>query len=217
MRPWSYSRLSTYDDCPRQYQYKYVERMEGHRPSSPAASRGSELHEKAEQYLLGTLKIYPPEFQRVSGHAMALKAKGAKSEQKLAVTDKWEPCDYEAPEVYLRGIIDVLYTDEDGTVHVQDWKTGQVYDSHPVQMDNYVAIAAAHYPDAPKYVTRLVYIDQGIVTPPKVTESVRVKPIRLMIDGRIKNAEEDTIYPTRSGQHCKWCDYSKRYGGPCGF
>lgn len=218
MRPWSYSRLSTYRDCPRQYQYKYVEKMDGFRESSPAASRGSELHEKAEQYLKGELKIYPPEFQRVSAHAMSLKMKGAQPEVKIAVTAEWKPCDYNDPATYFRCIIDVIhYEPEEKYLEIQDWKTGQKYDSHATQLEQYVAVAAAHYPEATEYRTRLIYIDQGLVTPPKITQPVRLKPIRLLIDGEIKNAEEDTIYPTRAGGHCRWCDYSRRFGGPCAF
>jgi len=216
MRPWSYSRLSTYEECPKSYWYSYVENMPGFRPPSPAANRGSNIHTAAEEYLKNVRKIYPPELQKVSGHAMLLKSKKAQSELKLAVTDQWEPCAYNAPEVYLRGVIDILY-EEENAIHIQDWKTGQVYDSHSIQMENYVAIAAAHYPTATSYITRLVYIDQGIVTPPKRTESARLKPIRLLLDGRIKNAEEDAIYPTTPGAGCKWCDYSKKYGGPCQY
>jgi len=216
VRPWSYSRLSTYEECPKQYWYSYVENIPGFRPQSTAANRGSAIHAQGERYLLGELKIYPPEFQRVSGHLMGLKAKKATPELKLAVTDKWEPCDYKDPNAYLRGIIDVLYL-EGENLHIEDFKTGQIYDSHPVQMENYVAIASAHYPQAAVFVTRLIYVDQGMVTSPKRTEAHRLKPIRMLMDGRIKNAEDDTIFPTTPGQKCKWCDYSRKYGGPCQY
>jgi CRISPR/Cas system-associated exonuclease Cas4 (RecB family) len=217
MRPWSHSRLSNYETCPKQYFYAYVEKRPSHRPPSPAAERGSAIHAKAEQYLLGKLHIYPPELQKVAAHAMKLKVANAGAEKKLAVTDKWEPCDYDAPEVYIRGIIDVLYTDEDGHVHVQDWKTGQQYSTHAGQLENYVAIVAAHHPEAKSYQTRLIYIDQGIVTSARLVPPERVKPIRLLLDGRIKNAEEDKQYPTRAGQSCRYCNYSKRFGGPCAY
>jgi len=215
-RPWSYSRLSTYEDCPKQYQYSYVENLPGFRPPSPASERGTKIHEQGEHYLLGKIKIYPPEFQKVSGHLMMLKAKAAIPELKMAVNEKWEAVDYKAPDAYFRGIIDVHYETEDGAVVcIEDFKTGQVYDSHPKQMETYVAICAAHYPNAKTFLTRLIYIDQGVVTPAKATNVERLKPIRMLMDGRIKNAEEDTIFPVRPGNSCKWCDYSKRYGGPC--
>jgi hypothetical protein len=216
MRPWSYSRLSTWETCPAQYRYSYIEKLPGFRPESPAANRGTLLHEKADLYLKGEIKIYPPEFQRVATHLMSLKAKKALSEEKLAAREDWSPCEYKDKDAYFRAIIDVLYM-EGPVCNVEDHKTGQVYDSHAIQLSDYVAIAAAHYPDAEEYRTRLIYVDQGIVTKPRITEADRVKPIRLMLDGRIKNAEEDTIFPTRAGSHCKWCDYSRRYGGPCSF
>jgi len=206
--------LSTYEECPKQFWYSYIEKLPGFRPPSPAADRGTEIHGKAEEYLLGKIQLYPHELQKVAAHAMGLKARHAKPEQRLAVKEDWSPTDYYDKDAYFRAIVDILYP-EDRTIHVQDWKTGQIYDSHPVQLEQYVAVVAAHYPDAERYTTRLVYIDQGLVSKPRTIESGMIKGIRIMLDGRIKNAEADTIYPVRSGSHCKWCDYSSRHGGPC--
>jgi hypothetical protein len=145
---------------------------------------------------------------------MGLKRLKARPEVMLGVTEKWEPCAFNEADTYLRGIIDILYEDTDG-IHVEDWKTGQVYASHAGQMEFYTALVAAHYPKAAGYITRLVYIDQGLVTAPRRVEPDRVKPIRLLLDGRIKNAEEDTIFPVNPGNACKWCNYSQKFGGPC--
>lgn len=213
-RPWSYSRLNCYDTCPKQYAYKYVDNLPSARPPGKAAERGTAIHTKAEMYLRGEIPMYPPELQKVAAHAMMLKAKQATAEQKLAVTIEWKPTEWDAPDAYLRAILDINYKDVD-TVHVQDWKTGKVYDSHKDQLNLYIAVIAAHV-EGKEYIGRCVYIDEGNVSPPKVVAADRVKPIRLMIDGRIKNAEADTIFPTRSGMHCKWCDYSGiHYNGPC--
>jgi hypothetical protein len=194
-----------------------MERLPSFRPpsSKAKADRGKEIHAQAEAYLLGELKLYPPDLQRVSSHAMLLKQKKALSEQKLAVKIDWSKCEWDDPEAYMRAIIDVLYTDEQ-VCHIQDWKTGQVYDSHDVQLLDYVPVVAAHYPDM-TYQTRLIYIDQGFVSQPKTHGPERIRPIRLMLDGRIKLAEEDTIFPVKPGRHCSRCDYSARFGGPCRF
>jgi len=216
VRPWSYSRLSCYEDCPKQYWYSYVENVPGFREPSPAAERGTDIHAKAEQYLVGQLKIYPPELQKVSSHAMKLKTIGAKAEVKLGAKEDWSPCGFEDKDAMIRGIIDILYEVPDG-VHIQDWKTGQVYGSHASQMEFYTALVAAHYPTATNYFTTLVYIDQGLVTRPRSVDPGRIKPIRMLLKGRIENAEADTIFPVQPGSQCKWCDYSKRYGGPCQY
>ena len=116
-RPWSYSRLSTYEDCPKQFWYSYIENMPEFKPPSPAASRGTAIHEKSEHYLLGKIHICPPEYQKVSGHVMGLKARKAIPEMKMAVNDKWEPVDYKAKDAYFRGIVDVHYIHEDTQPH----------------------------------------------------------------------------------------------------
>jgi len=159
--------------------------------------------------------MYPQELQKVSSHTMLLKQKKAQSEVKLAVKQDWSPCDWDDPDAYMRAIIDILYTDQELNIcHIQDWKTGQVYDSHDVQLLDYVPVVAAHYPNM-TYQTRLVYIDQGFVSTPKTHAPDRIKPIRLMLDGRIGLAEADTIFPVKPGKHCSRCDYSIKFGGPC--
>lgn len=216
MRPWSYSRLSTYEKCPKQFWYGYIENLPSFRPDPPAANRGKAIHTEGENYLLGKIHMYPPSYQKVASHLMGLKMNKALPEMKMAVNAQWEAVDYKAPDAYFRGIIDVHYEHDEGkTVHVEDFKTGQVYPEHPQQMADYVPLVAAQYPDAERFVTRLIYVDQGIVTPPKIIEKERLKPIRLMLDGRINIAEEETIYPTKPGSACRWCDYSRKYGGPC--
>lgn len=216
LRPWSYSRLSTYESCPKQFFYSYVEKIPSARPPSVAAERGSNIHKQAELYLKDELKLYPKELQKVAGHAMKLKTVKASAELKLAVTEEWKPCEWGAPETYFRGVIDITYLDGT-TLHVEDWKTGQEYDSHADQMIKYVALTAPHFPEATEFITRLVYIDQGFVSPPRRVSAERLKPIRLMIDGSIQNAEADEIYPVNPGpKTCKWCDYNVKFGGPCG-
>jgi len=215
-RPWSYSRKGTYTDCPKQYWYKYVERLPGFRPASTAANRGQTIHAAAEDYLKAGV-MYPKELQKVAGHAMAIKGRKAIPELKYAVTETWEACDYEAPEAYFRGIIDITYESDEGkTLHIEDWKTGQVYPEHAKQLEEYVALAAPQWPLAEEYATRLIYIDQGVVTPIKKYAKEKLKPIRIMMDAVIQSAESDTIFPeTPSTSACRWCDYHAKHGGPC--
>lgn len=214
MRPWSYSRYDTWDGCPKQYWYSYIENVPSFRPPSPSADRGQRVHAEAEAYLRHERSIYPPELQRVAGHAMSLKIKKAEPEVKIAVREDWTRCEWDDPDAYFRGILDVLFL-EDKICHIQDWKTGQIYADHPKQLETYVPLAAVVFPEAEEFYARLIYVDQGVVTPPKKYARERVKPIRIMLDAGIANAEADTIYPVKPGPGCKWCGYSQRHGGPC--
>lgn len=237
MRPWSFSRLNCIEQCPAQYNYQYVERMPSSRPKSPAAERGIAIHEKADLYLKGGLPVYPPELQKVAGHAMLLKRLGALGEQKYAVTENWEPTDFNSPDAYLRGIVDVVFTqteipipeaqqlntvqkiDEEvkpkTIVSIQDWKSGQVYPDHVPQLELYVGLTVPHFPKADEFKIRLVYVDSGVITPDRVVSRARAEGMADMLKGRIANAEKETIFPVKPGQHCRFCNYSKRFGGPC--
>lgn len=219
MRPWSYSRLSKWETCPRSYQYRYVLRHPVPTPTrSPAAERGEAIHKKAEDYLNGLMPIYPPELQKVAAHAMMIKSKGFRPEVEIAVNDKWEAVPYDSDQVYFRAIIDALGVEEpEKTVHVQDWKTGKVYDSHKVQLKRYSPIAAAQFPGVERVAVRAIYIDQGVVTPPKIYDVSTLNGARLELEAVITQAENDKIFPTRPGSHCAYCDYSKRKGGPCDY
>ena len=216
MRPWSYSRLKTYEDCPAKYKFRYVDRHVVSPRPSPAADRGSEIHEKAENYLLGNVPIYPPELQQVSGHAMLLKTHKAIPEHKIGVKSDWSISDYNDPDVYIRAIFDIVY--QDGTVlHIQDWKTGKVYDTHEQQMKDYAAIGLSIHPDVTEVRTRLIYIDQGVVTPTKAFPTNHIVSLRELLKGRIQQAEDEKVFPTRQGRACRFCDFAKKNDGPCKF
>ena len=216
MRPWSYSRLSCYESCPKQFWYSYVENMPSFRPPHPAADRGTAIHLEGENYLKGVGHIYPASYQKVAGHIMGLRSVKALPEHKIAVNEAWEIVDWKDATAYYRGIIDVHWYDlPTKTVNIQDFKTGQVYPEHKQQMTDYIPLVAPLYPEAERFTTRLVYIDQGDVTPPKHVEADKLRPIRLLLDGRIANAEADTIFPENPGSACKWCNYHGKHGGPC--
>ncbi len=216
MRPWSFSRLSTAEECLAQYKYSYLDRLLSSRPPSPAANRGKAIHSKAEDYLLGKVSIYPAELQKVASHAMKLKSLHAIPEKKYALLEDLTPTEFDDPKAFVRGILDVTYTSNEGKrVHIQDWKTGQVYADHPKQLETYVALVAPFFPDAEEFETRLIYIDQGTIPEPRIVSKARASGMQIMLKERILTVEKETIFPVKPGQHCRFCNYSKRFGGPC--
>lgn len=214
--PWSYSRYDAYEECPKQFSYKYVENLPSPRPFNAAASRGSGIHEEAEQYLAGKINRYPASLQKVAGHAMLLKRLEAKPEQEFCIKEDWTPSTqgWNGKDVYIRAKMDVVYV-KDGVLHVEDWKTGQIYDSHKKQLEMYAPIAQVFYPDVTEVRVRPIYIDQGQVPKQVVIPVERLKGSRMLIDAKIQQAEKDENFLIRPGQHCRFCDYSRRFGGPC--
>ena len=62
VKAWSYSALKVFEECPYRTYISRVRRVQ--EPSSPAADRGSQIHQEAEDYVNGTLGEFPPSLSK---------------------------------------------------------------------------------------------------------------------------------------------------------
>ncbi len=53
---WSYSALKVFEECPYRTYISRVKKIP--EPSSPAADRGSQIHDEAEQYVDGRIEEF---------------------------------------------------------------------------------------------------------------------------------------------------------------
>ena len=58
---WSYSRLSCFEKCPKQAEFKFVKRIK--EPGSPAMDRGKDMHKLCEEYIRGHFDEIPKELK----------------------------------------------------------------------------------------------------------------------------------------------------------
>src|SRR5512138_3826489 len=90
---WSYSRYTTYMDCPRKAFYKFVKRMP--EPGSEAMERGDAIHKTIEAYLNGGKRVLPKEIHSKSKEYYKLiKGRGPKVEMEAAFNVRWERVDW---------------------------------------------------------------------------------------------------------------------------
>lgn len=119
--PWSHSSVNGFETCPRQYEeIKVLRHFKS--ADNPQSLWGNEFHTAAELYLKGEAalgerfvgyKDYLDQFLAMPGVLYA--------EQEYALDRQLRPCAFSGPEVWGRGIIDVLVLD--GThAHVADHK-----------------------------------------------------------------------------------------------
>src|SRR5574337_374882 len=122
--PWSHSSLQGFDTCARQYEeIKVLRHFKS--ADNEASLWGNEFHTAAELYLKGEAalgerfagyKDYLDQFLAMPGKLYA--------EQEYALDRALRPCAFSGPEVWGRGIIDVLVLN--GThAMVADHKTGK--------------------------------------------------------------------------------------------
>lgn len=145
MRTQSFSSMSTYFTCPRQYKLTYVTPVIPYQETD-ATRWGTEVHLALEEYCrdgkpLGE-KFLP--FKPYADKVMSLA--GEKFfEKEFAINDSFQPVDFNDPTAILRGIIDVGVVNGSKAL-VNDWKTGKVREDSD-QLKLFALFVMTHYPD----------------------------------------------------------------------
>ncbi len=127
MKAWSYSSLKKFKTCPKQYAEVKIFKNFTEPPFTEATLYGTNFHEAAEHYVRDGTPL-PEAFNYVKPHLDALRAiPGEKlCEKKMGLTKALEPCAFDDPEVWCRGVADLLIVNrEKGVARVVDYKTGR--------------------------------------------------------------------------------------------
>lgn len=156
--PWSHSALSAFKTCPKQYSeikvYKRVVEEQGE-----AAARGNYIHQELEKHLKSgsvlplDVAVFLPQvhaaidwtggdrtFPGQPGHRGRLMF----VEHQMALNTKLKRTEWLAPDVWARGIADLLVVD-DTTAWVVDWKTGKVKPDNK-QLKLFALFVFYHFP-----------------------------------------------------------------------
>ena len=217
----SYSQVSLYEKCPRQWKLRYIDRFPVDREKSSAAARGTMIHESVEKFLLGEADEVHPEIAQWQGWLQELRDEpdGVHAEFQFCLDEEWNPVPWDSEDGHIRGYIDTVYLEIDnneGTVY--EYKTGRKYPEHALQMELYSTVVLEMFEALEKVTAYPVYFDG------KDTDSVPVEFTRdrqgtrkYLWSSRINRIDKDKYYAARPGMYCRWCDFSKSNGGPCEF
>ena len=209
--PASHSKLSTYETCALKAKFRYILKIPSQKGA--AASRGTAIHDSAENFIKHDAPIHPdalhmrPIFEKVREKDYKLELKVALDKTLMAVVP------WESPLARFRLVVDALYL-ELPILYVPEWKSGKVYDEHAAQRKAYAIGGFALYPEVQRIRVTTYYIDQK----KKVTLRADRQGRKLLVWAlaqRLKVMETDKHFAPRPGRYCFWCDYSKRKGGPC--
>jgi CRISPR/Cas system-associated exonuclease Cas4 (RecB family) len=214
MSRWSYSKVSTYERCPKKKNYKYDEHAVGIATENTAAIRGNALHKDLELHVEKSL-LEVPEWMRPHQPHLEKFSSGHK-EQKITLDEDWESVPDGDENMIC--IIDLLHIDEPyGTVI--DYKSGKRYPGHSEQIELYCAAALCALPELERLEGRCYYLDEkaGSWSKPMFITREQVASIKARWDSRVLMMEIDTENAPRPGYYCKWCEYRNSGGGPCRF
>lgn len=163
-KAWSYSSISTFKQCPHRYYRERVVKDIPKEPDSEAILYGVALHSAAEEFIKNG-KPLPPQFEYVLPYLETLNAlPGRKlTEYKMGIAirnGRMEACDFFAPDVWFRGVADLLVIDDErGIAHVVDYKTGKsARYADTLQLELMAAAMFLHFPAVRKVKGALLFV-----------------------------------------------------------
>ena len=122
---WSHSALKDFEGCARRYhEVKVLKKYPT--PETEQIKYGKELHLAAENYVRDGTPV-PEQFAFMTPVLDALMSKPGRKlpEHEMALNENLRPCEFSSPDVWVRGIADLLIIDDDNlTGWVVDYKTG---------------------------------------------------------------------------------------------
>lgn len=176
--PWSHSAMSDFLNCPKQYYHKRVAK-DVQDTQGEAALWGDQVHKFFEASILAaygeeveadiiwstlrlqgldpteSFEVYRPYLDAV----LALPHDTILPERQYAINRALTPCDWTAPDVWCRGIIDVLLLKGD-KAYALDWKTGKRKPDSK-QLKLFALLVFIHHPETNSVKTGFVWLQTG--------------------------------------------------------
>lgn len=216
IRAWSYSRLSTYEECPLKAKLKYVVKMP--EPSHPAMARGAAIHEEAAAYLSKEKSRVPASLKQLDNLFRALRKKEPEVELQIAFDRTWKTTEWFSSQAWLRVVVDALVIEGPRAI-VIDHKTGKIREGYDSQLDLYAAAIFSAYPEVETVEPELWFVDHGVTlpVPPKKYHRDELPTLKKRWAKRALPMLSDKRFAPRAGNYCRWCHFRKSNGGPCKF
>lgn len=216
--PLSFSRLSTFESCPAKFDYLYVTKSVKDKDNE-FTIYGTRVHEVLESYgrsrtnatltAQAQLALDHPTPDISKHFPLVDRAVAAGGdiyfEHQMAITRERKPCDWFSPDVWIRGIADVLIVNG-VRAWCLDWKTGKPKDN-PTQLQLFAALIYAHFPQVDQVKTSFIWLNHDSTT--DATYGRHMEPhLWLALEPRFARVQEAVdlgVYKTKPSPLCKWC------------
>lgn len=144
-KPWSYSALDKFINCPRQY-YEVRIAKSVVEVESPQMHWGTTVHKYFEDRQKHGIALPPEVSQHETFMRMIAELPGEyDTEQQVALSRRGVPTAFDASDVWWRGIIDYVKRHE-STATIVDYKTGKPHKKFG-QLKLFALYVFARYPD----------------------------------------------------------------------
>ena len=210
--PLSFSRLSTFEQCPAQFDYLYVSKRVANQ-SNEHSEYGDRVHKVLEAKGKGeldvgalsveeknTLERWGPIVDRITSQS------GDKYfEHQMAVNRDLTPVGWFDSDVWIRSIADVLVVDG-ATAYCLDYKTGKIKEN-PTQLQLFAAMVFWHFPQVETVKTSFIWLKFDEVTNAKY-ERRFLGALWSALEPRftkVQDVIELGVFDTKPSGLCPWC------------
>lgn len=219
MSRYSFSKIDMYKKCPKQYYYRYIEKVP-ETQKNPALKKGSDIHEILEfhdtEKYNEVLNSKDPEIQNIalrfidSELGKEILSRNSLREFELFLDSNYEPCDKDT--AIFVGYIDRINTTENG-LELIDYKTGKYKD--PSYQDFTQLILYSLYMfkrlKLNEIKIRYVYVEHLLENTLSLTQD-SVIYWQDNLNNQIKSIEnsiESNTWNSKPNKLCPWCPYAE--------
>jgi len=216
---WSYSKYKAFDSCPRRH--FEVDLQKNYTDDSEQLRWGNEVHDALMNATIGKAPL-PDSMQDYQRWVDEIKdGEGTLFvEQQYAMTREFQPTTFFAPNVWFRGICDVLRVSPSGlTALARDYKTGAVkHDSRQLML--MAQCIFVHHPTVQRIKTEFIWLKDDCVTPETFNRSTIARewaPVLPLVK-QMEEASKTLNYPPKPCGLCaRYCPviscsfHGKRY------
>ena len=156
---WSYSSLDLFKQCPQKY-YRLRVLKDVKDPPAEHLNYGLAVHKAAEDYIGKGIPI-PEKYVAILKTSLdrLIAMEGEKHcELRLGLTQGLEPCEFFAPDVWWRGVADLIIINND-SAYVVDYKTGKSSKYADTKQLELLSLAVfKHFPQVKKIKGGLLFV-----------------------------------------------------------
>lgn len=156
---WSYSSLDLFKQCPQKY-YRLRVLKDVKDPPAEHLNYGLAVHKAAEDYIGKGVPI-PEKYVAILKTSLdrLIAMEGEKHcELRLGLTQGLEPCAFFAPDVWWRGVADLIIIKDD-SAYVVDYKTGKSSKYADTKQLELLSLAVfKHFPQVKKIKGGLLFV-----------------------------------------------------------
>lgn len=225
----SWSRLSTYMQCPRKFHLAYISKSFREEEKSIHLVKGEQLHKQMEDYILarngaGTMPLgFSPEVKQSLPYVDKLYTlfDAIHPEAQVACDINWDACEWFAKETAWRAIWDASALSAN-KCFIADWKSGKVYPYGDGfgQLHLSSVIALERWKALPEVTSAYVYLEHKVVTPIKVTREpgqvdAKGKPVPHLSEVKayfvqwFERVQMEKAWEPVANENCRYCQATR--------